>query len=204
MTRIGLTGGIAAGKSTVARMLRELGAFVVDYDMAARDVVSPGSEGLRAIVSAFGTRSLTSEGTLDRAWMARQVFTNDAAGEAARRRLDALLHPLIYDRAAAWERQAVSEGASVIVHDVPLLAEVLPEMPFVFDHIVTVEAPQELRIRRMIETRGMTRQQARARIGHQSDERARRAIADEVIDTTCSMERVTQQVKRLYERWCQA
>ncbi|MBT1161182.1 dephospho-CoA kinase [Bifidobacterium sp. SO1] len=212
--RIGLTGGIAAGKSTVARRLRELGAAVIDYDALARLVVAPGGDGLRRIVDEFGPDALTDDGELNRAWMAAHVFgTHAPAG--ARERLDAIEHPLIYDEAARAEREAIAafdragagagadngDGTLVVVHDVPLLAEVIGTIPFRFDHIVTVEAPVDVRIARMMGERGMSREQAEGRIRHQSDEATRRGIADIVVDSTQSIEQMFDIVDRLYVNW---
>ncbi|OZG62456.1 dephospho-CoA kinase [Bifidobacterium lemurum] len=205
--RVGLTGGIAAGKSTVAARLRQLGAFVIDDDALARKVVEPGSVGLARIAREFGPESIAPDGTLDRAWMADHVFGAHAE-PGARERLDAIEHPLIYAESQRLEREAIAAheskggvGRLVIVHDVPLLAEVIGTMPFDFDHVVTVEAPEELRIARMMGERGMTREQAEARIRHQSSREEREAIADVVIDSTQPLERMLEQVDGLYARW---
>lgn len=200
--RIGLTGGIAAGKSTVAGRLRELGVPVIDYDELARQVVAPGGEGLRRIVAEFGPGCLTPDGGLDRAWMAEHVFGPQAA-PGARERLDAIEHPMIYARAAALERELAGDGrgTALVVHDVPLLAEVIGAIPFRFDHIVTVEAPEQVRVERMIRTRGMTREQAWDRIRHQSDRSGREAVADEVVDATQPIEQMFEHVDTLVARW---
>ena len=171
--RIGLTGGIAAGKSTVSAHLCDLGAFVIDYDELAREVVAPGSEGLRRIVDSFGADALDERGELNRAWMAEQVFSGQASAGMRKR----------------------------IVHDVPLLAEVIDDMPVRFDHIVTVEAPEDMRVRRMMATRNMSEEQAWARVGHQSSAQERMAIADVVIDATHNIERMFEDVDRLYAQW---
>ena len=155
--RIGLTGGIAAGKSTVAARMRELGALVIDYDGLAHEIVAPGGVALPRIAAVFGPDALLADGSLNRAWLAERVFGRDAA-PGARERLDDIEHPLIYAEAARLERR--NPGAKVIVHDVPLLTEVIRSIPFQFDHIVTVEAPEQMRIRRMVATRGMTERQA--------------------------------------------
>lgn len=199
--RIGLTGGIAAGKSTVAGHLRESGVAVVDYDELARRVVEPGGEGLRRIAAEFGPGCIGADGRLDRAWMAERVFGPDAAPDA-RERLDAIEHPLIYAEAARAERGLVAVGCGgVVVHDVPLLAEVLGDMPFAFDHIVTVEAPERTRVERMMATRGMTRGQAEGRIRHQSTRAEREAVADVVIDSTRPMEQMFESIDTLVARW---
>lgn len=200
MIRVGLTGGIAAGKSTVAARLRELGAAVVDYDELARRVVAQGSEGLARIAAEFGPDALAEDGGLDRAWMAAHVFGADAP-DGARERLDAIEHPLIYALAADDEERAAAAGAAVVVHDVPLLAEVIDSMPFRFDRIVTVEAPEEVRVARMMGERGMSREQALGRIRHQSSEAERRAVASDVIDSTQPIEQMFDGVARMYRTW---
>ena len=198
--RIGLTGGIAAGKSTASKRLEQLGALHIDYDALAHAVVEPGGTALPRIVDEFGPETLLSDGSLDRAWMAEHVF-GPSAQAGARERLDAIEHPLIYAEAARIER--AHPEASMVVHDVPLLAEVLAkgEIPFAFDHIITVEAPVEERIRRMMAERSMTRGQAEDRIHHQSTQAEREAIADVVLDTTRPVEQTYESLDRLVERW---
>lgn len=201
MIRIGLTGGIAAGKSTVSARLRELGAALIDYDELARRVVEPGGVGLRRIAECFGPDALTDQGRLNRRWIAEHVFAGPDS-ERMRRKLDDIEHPLIYDLALSRERQAVADNPdAMVVHDVPLLAEVLDAMPMRFDHIVTVEAPEQARVDRMVSTRGMTRDDALARIRHQSSPEQRRVIADAVIDSTQPMGRMLEAVDALYEQW---
>ena len=196
--RIGLTGGIAAGKSTVTVRLAHLGACVIDYDALARMVVAPGGEALSRIVAEFGSDALNPDGTLDRAWLAERVFGRQAE-PGARERLEAIEHPLIYREAARLEN--AHPEARVVVHDIPLLAEVIDEIPFAFDHIVTVEAPESERIERMVNTRDMSRQQALDRIRHQSTQAQRQAIADIIIDSAQPMANMLQTVDRLYGQW---
>ena len=201
--RIGLTGGIAAGKSAAADYLRTLGAFVIDYDALARRIVSPGGAALPAIVREFGKKALNSDGTLNRSWIAEQVFGRDAK-PGMRERLDGIEHPLIYEEARKEEQCAAANGISrepLIVHDVPLLAEVIDTIPFTFDHILTVEAPEEDRIARMIVTRNMTREQAEDRIRHQSSRAEREAIADAVVDSSGDIEQTRQQIDRRIRQW---
>ncbi|MBW3089261.1 dephospho-CoA kinase [Bifidobacterium miconisargentati] len=209
MLRIGLTGGIAAGKSTVAARWRELGAVHIDYDALARRVVEPGGEALPRIAEVFGEAALNPDGTLNRAWIADHIFGRGAE-PGARERLDAIEHPLIYDEARWLEANAVAgaersetdtPGPLIVVHDVPLLAEVINTIPFDFDHIVTVEAPVDVRVERMVTDRGMTREQARDRILHQSSEEDRRAIADVVIDATRPLPDMLAQADALYRVW---
>lgn len=198
--RVGLTGGIAAGKSTAAKRLRQLGALHIDYDAIAHAVVRPGGAALPRIVDEFGSEALSPDGSLDRAWLAERVF-GAAAAPGARERLDAIEHPLIYAEAKRIEE--AHPRAVLVVHDVPLLAEVLAngDIPFAFDHIITVEAPVGERIRRMMDERGMTRGQAEDRIRHQSTRAEREAIADVVIDTTRPIEQTYECLDRLVGRW---
>lgn len=199
--RIGLTGGIAAGKSTVARRLERLGALVIDYDALARGAVAPDGEGMRRIAEEFGARAITSDGMLNRSWMADHVF-GKRARPGARSRLNAIEHPLIYREASRIELEAMRVGQpTVIVHDVPLLAEVIDTIPFVFAHIVTVEAPESVRVERMVQDRGMSRDQALGRIGGQPTASVRRSVADEVIDATQPIEQMFEHVDKLYAQW---
>lgn len=199
--RIGLTGGIAAGKSTVSAKLCELGAVLVDYDLLARRVVEPGSIGLQRIAECFGSDALTDQGELNRAWMAEHVFSGSDA-ERKRKMLDGIEHPLIYELAVQLEHEAVeADRQAVVVHDIPLLAEVIGSIPFEFDHIVTVEAPEQVRVGRMMATRGMSESQAWNRVIHQSSMEQRLAIADEVIDSTQPLEQMFEHIDMLMKRW---
>ena len=175
MLRVGLTGGIGAGKSTVAGRLRELGAVVVDADLLARRVVEPGTEGLAAVVDAFGPqRARPPDGALDRPALGRLVF----ADEAARGRLNAILHPRI---AALTAREVAAAPAdAVVVHDVPLLVEngLGAELPAGARR----RRPGEERVRRLVGDRGMEPDDARARIAAQAGDDARRAAADVLLD----------------------
>ncbi len=199
--RVGLTGGIAAGKSTVSARLQKLGAVLIDYDVLARQVVEPGGIGLQRIVECFGPDTLTDQGELNRAWMAAHVFSGPDS-ERLRKKLDDIEHPLIYDVAGRVERKAVAaDPQAVVVHDIPLLAEVVDSIPIQFDHIVTVEAPVQVRVDRMVSSRDMTRDDALSRIRHQSSSEQRQSIADTVIDSTQPMEQMLKAVDALYEQW---
>ena len=201
MIRIGLTGGIAAGKSTVATHLRELGAVLIDYDALARKAVEPGSVGLRRIVDRFGPDALDKQGGLNRQWIARHVFSGPNA-ESERKALDDIEHPLIYELASAAERHALAINPdAVVVHDIPLLAEVMDDLPFRFDHIITVEAPEDVRVERMMRTRGMSERQALDRIAHQASRKKREEISDTVVDSSQSMERMFEYVDTLMRQW---
>ncbi|HET7735144.1 MAG TPA: dephospho-CoA kinase [Nocardioidaceae bacterium] len=189
--KVGLTGGVASGKSTVSEILRELGAVVIDSDQIAREVVARGTPGLAQVVAEFGPEYLTSEGDLDRPKMAALVF-ND---EPARRRLEAITHPLINEVGRAREADAEAAG-KLVVNDMPLIAEMgIAEL---FDVVIVVDVPVEEALRRMVEDRGWTREDAEARIAAQASREARRAIATYVIDNSGSREHLREQVERLY------
>ena len=171
--QIGLTGGIGSGKSTAAGRFAELGALVIDADALAREVVEPGTEGLAAVVAEFGEQVLDGAGRLDRPALARVVFGDDAA----RGRLNAILHPRI--RARAAELIAAAPPGTVVVQDVPLLVETGQSGPY--DLVVVVEAPDELRVRRLGRDRGMPAEKVRARMAAQATDEQRRAAADVVL-----------------------
>jgi dephospho-CoA kinase len=193
--RVGLTGGIASGKSTVSAILRELGAVVIDADELARDVVARGTTGLDAVVAEFGAGMLTPEGDLDRAAMGTLVFGD----ESARRRLEAIVHPLVFERIVDLEAHA-PEGA-VVVHDIPLLAEsgraAAPDRGG-FDAVIVVDAPPEVQVGRMVRDRGWTEEDALARIAAQATPEDRRAIATYVVENTGSREELRRQVEKIY------
>jgi dephospho-CoA kinase len=190
MLRVGLTGGIGAGKSTVARRLVGLGATLVDADQVAREVVLPGSVGLARLVERFGAEVLDSEGALDRPRLGDIVFGDPEA----RQQLNGILHPLIGQRTA--ELMAEAPRDSVIVQDVPLLVE--GGMAASFPLVVVVHAPEAERIRRLVDDRGMTEEAARARIAAQADDEARRAVADVWLDNSGSADAVRTAVDRLW------
>ena len=189
---MGLTGGVASGKSTVADLLAGLGAVVVDADRLARDVVEPGSEGLARIVEAFGPDVLTEDGRLDRPAMGAIVF----ADEQARRRLEEIIHPLVRARGAELEAQAGPDA--VVVHDIPLLAETGQAEGF--DAVIVVDVPVETQVERMTALRGMTREEARARIAAQASREQRRAVATYVIDNTGTLEDLRDKVTEVYQK----
>ncbi|OZB50305.1 MAG: dephospho-CoA kinase [Cellulomonas sp. 14-74-6] len=198
MQRIGLTGGIAAGKSVAARRFIELGAVLIDADALAREVVAPGTLGLEQVVEAFGPEVLAADGSLDRAALAARVF----ADAEARRRLEALLHPQV--RRLAAEREAAAAAMdpdAVVVHDIPLLVET--GQAETFGMVVVVHAPQEQRVSRLVDGRGMPEAEARARVAAQADDDARLAAADVVLDGTGTDDELRHQVDRLWSRLAQ-
>lgn len=188
--KIGLTGGIGAGKSTVAARLRSLGAVIVDADQLARDVVEPGTDGLAAVVDAFGPQILTADGALDRAALGRRVF----ADAADRERLNSVLHPRI--AALTAERMTALGPERIIVHDVPLLVE--NRLGAGYHLVIVVHAPAAERLRRLVTDRGMDPGQATARIGAQADDVQRRAAADVWLDNTGAPPRLTEAVDRVW------
>ncbi|MCP2299323.1 dephospho-CoA kinase [Nocardia amikacinitolerans] len=191
MLRIGLTGGMGAGKSTVARILAECGGVIVDSDLIAREVVAPGSEGLAALVEAFGPGILTADGSLDRPALAAVAFADDAA----RATLNSITHPLVGKRTA--ELISAAPADAIVVQDIPLLVEngLAPLMNLVL--IVDVDA--ETRIRRLAEFRGVTEADARARISAQATDEQRRAVADVLLDNSGPAGEVDATVHRLWE-----
>lgn len=189
--RVGLTGGIASGKSTVAALLEELGAVVIDADKIAREVVARGTPGLAAVVEAFGPELLTADGDLDRPKMGQLVFGD----EEQRRRLEAIVHPLVFERYADLEASAPTDG--LVVHDIPLLVET--GRPGEFDAVVVVDVPLETQVDRMVRDRGMTEEDARARIAAQATREQRRAVATHLIENTGTLEDLRQRVTEVFE-----
>ena len=188
--RVGLTGGVASGKSTVARLLVEHGAVLIDADVLAREVVARGTPGLARVVEEFGPELLTPQGDLDRAAMGALVF-----GDAdARRRLEAIVHPLVYERIAELEGQA-PEGA-VVVHDIPLLVE--NDRAGDFDAVIVVDAPPEHQLERMVGDRGWSEDDARARMAAQASREQRRAVATYVVDNDGTHEDLRRAVAEVF------
>jgi len=186
---VGLTGGIGAGKSTVAALLEERGAVVTSADEVARDVVSPGSDGLAAVVAEFGDGILAPDGSLDRSALGRLVFSDDLR----RARLEEILLPLI--AAEAWARMDTVPAGQVVVYDVPLLVE--GQMQDMFDLVIVVEADLELRLKRLSE-RGMNRDEALARIAVQATDEERRGVADVIVSNSGAIEDLSAEVDRLW------
>ncbi|MFE7525035.1 dephospho-CoA kinase [Kitasatospora sp. NPDC057542] len=174
MLKIGLTGGIGAGKSEVSRLFAARGAVIVDSDVIAREVVAPGTDGLAAVVAEFGPQVLREDGTLDRPALGAVVFADPERLKA----LNAIVHPLVRARSAALEAAAAPDA--VVVHDVPLLAE--NGLAPLFDLVVVVDAADEVRLGRLVRLRGMAEEEARARMAAQASREDRLAIANLVID----------------------
>jgi dephospho-CoA kinase len=195
MQRIGLTGGIAAGKSVVAHRFTELGAVVIDADELARLVVQPGTSGYDDVVGAFGPGVVGPGGELDRAALGALVF----ADVAARRRLEAIVHPQVRRLAAEREAAAAAaDPAAVVVHDIPLLVET--GQADSFGVVVVVAAPAALRVDRLVRLRGMPQPDAQARVAAQASDDEREAAADVVLDGTGSDDGLRAQVDALWQR----
>jgi dephospho-CoA kinase len=194
MLLVALTGGIASGKSTVARRLAEHGAVVVDADQVARQVVEPGEPALARIAEVFGPEVIAADGSLDRAALGAIVFS-DPEG---RQKLNAITHPAVLERSRAlFAAAAAADPDAIIVYDIPLLVEAgrIEE----FDLKVVVHAASETRVRRMIELRGMSREEALHRINSQATDTDRFAIADVVIDADGTLEETLAQTDALWE-----
>ena len=194
MLRVGLTGGIGVGKSAASCRLSELGAVVVDADLVAREVVEPGTPGLVQVVQEFGDGVLAADGTLDRAALGALVFPDPEALQ----RLNAIVHPLIGRRTTELLARAELAGVAVLVHDVALLVE--GGLAKLYDVVVVVDAPPEVQLDRLMRYRGMSEQDARARMSRQASREARLAVADVVLDNDSTPERLAQQVDALWER----
>ena len=190
MLRVGLTGGIGAGKSEVSRRLASYGAVVIDADAVARDVVAPGTPGLAEVTAAFGPQVLRSDGTLDRDRLGELVF----ADASLRMKLNAIIHPRVGERMAELERQAA--GAPVVVHDVPLLAE--NHLAGSFDVVVVVDVSPRIQAERLARERGMSRAQAKARMAAQAAREERLAIASIVVDNSGSLAELDREVGELW------
>ena len=176
MLRVGLTGGIGSGKSTVSALLAARGAVVIDYDLLAREAVEPGSPGLEAIAERFGPEVIASDGTLDRPALAAIVF----ADPAALTDLNGITHPAIWQLAAAREAEAGPDA--IVVHDNPLLVEMGAAQHC--DVVVVVDVPEDVQVARLVSSRGMSEDEARARIATQASRQQRTGAADLVIDNT--------------------
>jgi len=192
MLRVGLTGGIASGKSTVGALLAEYGAVVIDSDLLAREVVAAGTTGLAEVVIAFGPDMVTVDGELDRTAMGRRAFSD----AEARGRLEAIIHPRVRARAAELEAEVAADA--VVVHDIPLLVETGEAGRF--DIVVVVDAPADVQTERLVRTRGMGEDEARSRIAAQADRAERLAAADHVIVNDVSAEHLRAAVEDLWDK----
>ncbi|WP_210634424.1 dephospho-CoA kinase [Streptomyces sp. GESEQ-13] len=190
MLTVGLTGGIGAGKSEVSRLLVECGAVLIDADRIAREVVEPGTPGLAAVVEAFGEDILAEDGSLDRPRLGALVF-NDPEKLAT---LNSIVHPLVGARSRELEEAAPEDA--VVVHDVPLLTE--NGLAPLYDVVIVVDAGPETQLDRLVRLRGMSEEDARARMAAQASREQRRAIADIVIDNDVPLDELERRVKEVW------
>jgi dephospho-CoA kinase len=187
--RVGLTGGIGSGKSEVSRRLAALGAVVIDADLLAREVVARGTDGLAEVVQAFGD-VLTPAGDLDRPAVGRLVFGD----ETARRKLEGIIHPRVRVRAA--EIEAAAPAGAVVVHDIPLLVET--GQADRFDQVLVVDVPPEIQLDRLMNVRGMSEDEARARIASQTSREDRLAAADLVVDNSGTLAELDRRINEIW------
>ncbi len=192
MLKLGLTGGIGAGKSEVTRLLASYGAVVIDSDKIAREVVEPGTPGLAAVVAEFGEEILDAEGRLDRPKLGSIVFADPQRLAA----LNAIVHPLVRDRSAELESEAGAD--SIVVHDVPLLTE--NGLAPLFDLVLVVDASPRTQLDRLVRLRGMTEEEARPRMAAQATRVQRKAVADLVVDNDGPLEALEPQVRKVWEQ----
>jgi len=187
---VGLTGGIASGKSAVSARLAQRGAVIIDADLLARQVLEPGTDGLAEVVAAFGPDILTAQGELDRAALGQRVFTDDTA----RATLNGIVHPRVRAASATLREQA--PAGSIVVEDIPLLVETGQQDRF--DFVVVVHASEPARVDRIISNRGATVEDARARIAAQATDEQRAAAADVILDNSGTLDDLNRQVDELY------
>ena len=189
MYLVGLTGGIASGKSTVASLWNELGATVIDADILAREVVEPGTSGLEKLATVFGSRVMNPDGSLNRSALAEIVFEDPEQ----RLQLESIVHPLIQE----LSRQRISEASTeIVVYVIPLLAETQSTLPF--DLVVTVEAPEQEQVRRMVEDRKMDASDALRRIKAQASPAMRARLADRILNANQSLDLLKKDATKLF------
>ncbi|HEY3530863.1 MAG TPA: dephospho-CoA kinase [Nocardioides sp.] len=194
--RVGLTGGVASGKSTVSAILSDLGAVVVDADAIAREVVEPGTPGLAAVVGEFGPDVLAEDGRIDRAALGALVF----ADPSRRAVLEAIVHPLV--RARAAELEAAAPAGALVVHDIPLLVETGQQASF--DAVVVVDVPEDLQVERAVRERGWSDAEARSRVAAQAARADRLAAATYVVDNSGTLEDLRRRVAEVFEELVRA
>jgi dephospho-CoA kinase len=195
MLRLGLTGGIGAGKSTVAALLADHGAVIIDADAIAREIVQPGTPALVELVDAFGVGILRDDGSLNRGELARLAFADSDAAA----RLNGIMHPAIRAESERRIADAAARGASVVVYDMPLLVETGQQD--VVDVVVVVDVPEEMQVERAVTLRGLDEDDVRRRMQVQASREQRRAAADVVIDNSGDREATARQVEALWQGW---
>ena len=193
MFLIGLTGGIAAGKSTVAEFWKSLGAFEIDADLLAREVIAPGSPGLKAVVDYFGNIVMNKDGSLDRSSLGKIIFENSEK----RTRLEQIVHPLVQKRAKELLVQHAKE--KFVIYNVPLLVEANVELPF--NAVVTVEAPESVRVDRLMTERGMSKAEATQRISAQASPAERVNRADYILNSNQPLALMLKDAEQLWNRF---
>ena len=191
MLSVGLTGGIGAGKSEVSRLLVARGAVLIDADRIAREVVAPGTPGLAAVVEAFGEEILAEDGSLDRPRLGAVVFADPDRLAV----LNSIVHPLVGARSRALEAAAAEDA--VVVHDVPLLTE--NGLAPLYDVVVVVDVDPATQLDRLVRLRGMSQEDARARMAAQASREQRRTVADVVVDNDVPLPRLEQRVRELWD-----
>jgi dephospho-CoA kinase len=191
MFLIGLTGGIAAGKTTVAKLWTDLGGIEIDADLVAREVVEPGTKGAKLIAESFGEELFDESGNLDRKALGAIVFSD----VAKRKELEAIVHPLVRDRVREL-LSSVPED-SMVIYTVPLLVEADVDLPF--DVVVTVEAPDDVRIKRLMESRGYSALEAKARIDNQAKPIERAQRADYILNSNQSVDLLMADARKLWK-----
>ncbi|MEK6309377.1 MAG: dephospho-CoA kinase [Curtobacterium sp.] len=197
MRIIGLTGGIAAGKSTVSARWADHGAVIVDADRLARLAVAPGSPGLAQVAERFGPTVIAADGSLDRPALGAIVF----AHPEARKALEGITHPEVWRLAQqAFDEASAADPDAVVVYDVPLLAEAAGSRPIRFDAVVVVDAPAAQRVERLVEHRGMDRGDAERRVAAQASDAERLALADHVVDATGTLEDTIRSADEVWAR----
>jgi dephospho-CoA kinase len=190
--RLGLTGGIASGKSTVSRLFAELGAVIIDSDVLAREVVAPGTDGLAEVVEAFGEQVLTATGEMDRAKVGAIVF----ADPERRKVLEQVIHPRVFQRALEIDRAAGEHD--VVINDIPLLVET--DQADRFDAVIVVDVPTDLQVERMVRDRAMSAEEATARIAAQASRAQRLAVATYVIENTGTLDELSARVREVWQQ----
>lgn len=195
MFRIGLTGGIAAGKSAASHRFAQLGIVVIDHDLLARQAVEPGSEGLAKIVTEFGPHMLTAAGELDRARLGRAVFGNRQLLE----KLNAIIHPAVFALSVlAEEAVNTTDSNAIVVHDIPLLIET--GQAHDFDELVVVMTPTPIRLERLVQGRGMDEKEAQRRIASQTTDDVRKKVATTILHGDGEISELNSQIDSLVEK----
>lgn len=194
MVRVGLTGGIASGKTAVSDRLRRLGAVVIDSDLLAREVVEPGTPGLAAVLRRFGTPLLSPDGTLDRAALGRIVF----ADAEARSDLEQIVHPAVRARAAVIEAEAEADADAVVVHVIPLLVETGQAADF--DLVVVVDVPPDVQRQRLQQRSSLSADEAESRLAAQAGREDRLRLADYVVNNAGPLSELDRRVRELWSR----